>query len=83
MSTTTNDAPMRQATLKALHEVIADTGTIVDRRHAIMMMAVRYGAARSVKSNPHVDWAIAQRARSRRFAALQRLVYASDQDGAR
>lgn len=67
----------RAAALKAVHEVLKDTKVNVDINHAIMSMAIRYGAARALAAGPtgHIAWVFADRARHRRFAALQRLVY--------
>lgn len=66
----------RQATLKKLHDVIQDTDMAVDARHAVMMMAIRYGAAKALAARHELDYELVSRARTRRFAALQRLVYA-------
>lgn len=67
----------RQATLKELHDVIQDTSA-VNARHAVMMMAIRYGAAKALAPCRDLDYELVDRARRRRFAALQRLVYALD-----
>lgn len=69
-------ASSRQETLKELHDVIQDTRGTVDARHAVMMMAIRYGAAKALAPRHELDYELVDRARSRRFTALQRLVYA-------
>lgn len=79
-TTDTSQQEQRAAALKDLHRVIDDGGRfVVDRHHAIMMMAMRYGAARAslqaAVTGNHIAWELAERARHRRFAALQRLVY--------
>lgn len=68
-----------QAMLKLLHD--NERGGI-DRKHAIILMAIRYGQARALQaglrgSASHAVWAVCERARTRRFAALQRLVYST------
>ena len=66
----------RGATLKQLHAVIPDTALNLGREHAIMMMAVRYGSARALEGDRELDYELVNRARSRRFTAMQRLVRA-------
>ncbi len=68
------DSTKRRATLKKLlHD--SDHYGIVDRKDAIMRMAIRYGQARAMLADPSLDYDLVDRARDRRFAALQRLVY--------
>lgn len=65
----------RNATLKELHQVVTDTTNCLDRNHAILSMAIRYGAACALERAPGLDWTLVHRARNRRFAAMMRLVH--------
>lgn len=72
MAESTETTEARRRTLEVLRP---DAYICVDQKHAIMSMAIRYGQARAAQADQCLDYETASRARDRRFAALQRLVY--------
>lgn len=74
-STVDPQAERRVVTLRELHDILPSTAATGSREGAIVFMAIRYGHAIALENDPRIDWRMATRARDRRFAALQRLVY--------
>lgn len=67
---------MRARTLARLHSHTRNLRPVMaGREAAITMMAARYGAAERLKGGDTFDIDLAYSAASRRFGALQRLVY--------